>query len=128
MARLMGRNTSIPGNCEPFTASDTPKGINPHNTFYSHPTSGSLIRPEKIPKFENVHDAVASRYIEVSDKAIDENLIKEAQKLSHAALFEFVGLDNVQRKLWLEHSKMLTKVHDYRFYLSLRQNAAIGIF
>lgn len=73
-------------------------------TCYSHPTSGSLIRPEKIPKFENVHDAIASRYIEVGDKAIDENILREAQKLSHASLFEFVGLENVKGKQWLEYS------------------------
>lgn len=68
--------------------------------IFSHPTSGSLIRPEKISKFENAYDAIENRYINLDDKPFDENLFKEAQKLSHAALFEFVGLQNISEKQW----------------------------
>lgn len=65
----------------------------------AHPTSGSMIRPEKAEKFQSLQDAVRERYLQSDgDDALDAELLKETQSQLHAPLFEIVGMDKVAKR------------------------------
>uniref|UniRef100_A0A1B0AXA3 Tubulin-specific chaperone E n=1 Tax=Glossina palpalis gambiensis TaxID=67801 RepID=A0A1B0AXA3_9MUSC len=73
--------------------------VNGKHYFYTaHPTAGSFIRPDKLGPFESLETAARERYLVDSEKSLDQQLIREAQELLQASLFQVVGLEKLARK------------------------------
>ncbi|XP_052872853.1 tubulin-specific chaperone E [Anopheles cruzii] len=63
------------------------------------PNAGSLIRGEKLTKFETLEQAITKKYTVTKDTLrIDSEMLREVQKQMHATLFEIVGMEKVGGK------------------------------
>lgn len=61
--------------------------------------SGSMIRPEKIPSFWTLVEAIHDKYIVTEDTLrLDAEMMMEVQKQLHASLFEVVGMEKIGGK------------------------------
>ncbi|XP_021704242.1 tubulin-specific chaperone E [Aedes aegypti] len=61
--------------------------------------SGSMIRPEKIPSFWTLLEAIHDKYIVTEDTLrLDAEMMMEVQKQLHASLFEVVGMEKIGGK------------------------------
>lgn len=61
--------------------------------------AGSMIRPEKIPTFWTLLEAIHDKYIVTQDTLrMDAEMMKEVQKQLHASLFEVVGMEKIGGK------------------------------
>lgn len=65
---------------------------------FSHATSGSMVRPEKIMPTRTVHEEIESKYILSENGETDEVLLAATQKKMHASIFEIVGMDKIKQK------------------------------
>lgn len=57
-----------------------------------------MVRPGKILKRESLRQAIEQRYILTPDDVLDAQLMADAQKMLHAAVFEIVGMDKIKEK------------------------------
>lgn len=58
-----------------------------------------MIRIEKVPNFVSLEESIRSRYFIASGEiVIDQKLIRDFQKNSHAPLFEVVGIEKLADK------------------------------
>lgn len=67
--------------------------------FFSSPTAGSLIRPEKIGKYETLAEAIHHRYLATAQESVvDVQLMQEAQDMLAAPFLEVVGMDKIRKR------------------------------
>lgn len=57
-----------------------------------------MVRPGKLVKRETLRHAIEHRYIVTPDNVLDQQLMLDAQKMLHAAVFEIVGMDKIKEK------------------------------
>uniref|UniRef100_A0A182Q686 Tubulin-specific chaperone E n=1 Tax=Anopheles farauti TaxID=69004 RepID=A0A182Q686_9DIPT len=63
------------------------------------PRAGSMIRSEKLTKFQTLEQAITEKYIVTEDTLrLDSEMIRAVQKQLHASLFEIVGMEKVGGK------------------------------
>uniref|UniRef100_A0A182SE86 Tubulin-specific chaperone E n=1 Tax=Anopheles maculatus TaxID=74869 RepID=A0A182SE86_9DIPT len=63
------------------------------------PTAGSMIRSEKLTKFQTLEQAITEKYTMTADTLrLDSEMIRAVQKQLHAPLFEVVGMEKVGGK------------------------------
>uniref|UniRef100_A0A182K3L1 Tubulin-specific chaperone E n=1 Tax=Anopheles christyi TaxID=43041 RepID=A0A182K3L1_9DIPT len=63
------------------------------------PKAGSMIRSEKLTKFQTLEQAITEKYISTEDTLrLDSEMIRAVQKQLHAPLFEIVGMEKVGGK------------------------------
>jgi Leucine-rich repeat (LRR) protein len=63
------------------------------------PTSGSLIRSEKIDKFESLENAIQERYLAPEGfYEVDDELLMEARDALQASFLKVVGMDKIREK------------------------------
>ncbi|KFB53870.1 AGAP010770-PA-like protein [Anopheles sinensis] len=63
------------------------------------PNAGSMIRSEKLTKFQTLQQAITEKYIVTEDTLqLDSEMIQAVQKQLHASLFEIVGMEKIGGK------------------------------
>lgn len=62
------------------------------------PTSGSLVKAQKIEPFISVEDMIRHKYLENNDTILDPLLMQETQRKLGANLFEVVGMEKIAKK------------------------------
>lgn len=68
-------------------------------TISRFPTSGSLIRSEKIEKFETLENAIKTRYSSPEALcAVDDDLLAETRDALQASFLKVVGMDKIREK------------------------------
>lgn len=67
--------------------------------YYRFPTSGSLIRAEKIDKFETLEKAIQDRYLAPEQQSyVNDELLMEARDALSAPFMKVVGMDKLRER------------------------------
>lgn len=60
------------------------------------PNAGSMIRGEKLTKFQTLEQAIVEKYIVTENTLrVDSEMLRAVQKQLHASLFEIVGMEKI---------------------------------
>lgn len=81
--------------------------------FFRFPTSGSLIRAEKIDKFESLEKAIQERYLAPEQQSyVNDELLMEARDALSAPFMKVVGMDKLrERQSNLKFTEDITICH-----------------
>lgn len=84
-----------------------------HNCIFRFPKSGSLIRAEKIDKFESLEKAIQERYLAPEQQSyVNDELLMEARDALSAPFMKVVGMEKLrERQSNLKFTEELTICH-----------------